>query len=94
MMDEDQIKEMKELMERFYDKDGNLTEEGKEMVKEDYIKAYEFDIELTELCNKYVNEMNSNIFAYVWVKVQEGIKMVHEQRMQPPIGKPPENIFG
>lgn len=92
---EEQRKEIEKLMKKYYDEDGNLTEEGQAMVREDYKLAGEFEMELTGLCNKYVNKLNPQLFGFVWSKAEDGIKLVHALKSMPPPGSPPPgNIFG
>jgi len=93
MGDEEVMKEIKKHMEKFYEKDGSLTEEGKTIVRCEYSKASEFEIELITVCNKYVSEMNPVLFGFVWRKVEEGIKIAHALNMMPPTTKP-SNMFG
>lgn len=93
-MNEEQLKGIREVMKKFYDKDGNITEEGKKTITEEYVLAGEFEIMLTDLCNKYVNRLNPNLFGFVWEKVQTGIQMAHHLNRLPPPSKPPEDIFG
>lgn len=94
-MNEEKEKEMREAMNKYYSEDGKFTEEGREKMLEDYALGAEFNMELTELCNKYVNDPHPDLFGFVWIKVHEGIQIVHNmQRLRIQEDDAPQHIFG
>ena len=93
-MTEELMKKMKELIKEYYNENGQLSEKGKELMRSEYMKAVEFEIELTDLCNRYVKELNPELFGFVWKKMEESIKFAHAMNMMPPPSGKNHNMFG
>ena len=88
-------KKFKEIMSQYYDEEGNMTEQGKQLIKEAYALAAEFELELNEVCNKYIRILHPELFGFVWAKMEDGIKLVHAMNAMPQgTPPPPGNIFG
>ena len=93
-MTEDLMKKMKELIKEYYDENGQLSEKGKELMRAEYVKAAEFEIELTDLCNRFVKDLNPELFGFVWSKMTDSIKFAHAMNMMPPPTVKSPEMFG